>query len=213
MRNHLGLWEIAILAMLCEEPMHPYRMQSLIRERHKSEILTLKRSSLYHAINRLLRTHLIDAISNTRDGHRPERTTYRILPAGREKFLNSLMEMISIPRREPSDFLASMSFIVYLTPQAATEKLEERTSRLGKEIHSIEVGLRAAGAHVDRIHLLESEFLLAMRKAELRWVRLIINELRSGNLRWNFEEIVKQIRATQKASRAKVLRLGKEARI
>jgi DNA-binding PadR family transcriptional regulator len=198
MRKRLGLWEIAILAMLCEEPMHPYRMQSLIRERHKNEILALKRGSLYHAINRLLRTHLIEALSSTRDGHRPERTTCRILPAGREKLVDSLREMISIPRREPSEFLASMSFIVYLTPQVATEQLEDRTRRLENEIHAMETGLRTAGAYVDRIHLLESEYLLTMRKAELGWARLIVDQLRTRNLTWDFEKMVKQIRAAQK---------------
>ena len=33
--------------------MHPYEMQRLIRERHKDDVLDLKRGSLYHAIDRL----------------------------------------------------------------------------------------------------------------------------------------------------------------
>ncbi len=208
----LGIWEIALLALLREKPMHPYQMQSLLHERHKDEILVLKRGSLYHAINRLLRGNLIKAISSARDGRRPERTTYRILPAGRRQLLASLRHMIGVPQREPSEFLASMSFIVYLSPQAATTQLQDRIGHLENEIRTIETGLLAAGLHVDRIHLLESEYLLAMRKAELQWVRTIAAQLRSGHLTWNLEQIFKQIRAAQKKPRAKTGPLKKDAK-
>jgi DNA-binding PadR family transcriptional regulator len=200
MTNRLGLWEIAILALLREAPMHPYQMQSLLRERHKDEILVLKRGSLYHAINRLLRTRLIGAISSARDGRRPERTTYRILPAGQQQLLSSLREMVSVPQREPSEFLASMSFLVYLTPDVAAAKLTERIAHLEKEIQATEAGRRAASTRVDRIHLIESEYLVAMRKAELKWVRSVLDELRSGQLTWDLEEIFKQIRAARKST-------------
>ncbi|MGA7413607.1 MAG: hypothetical protein WBW33_24240, partial [Bryobacteraceae bacterium] len=55
-----NLWELAVLAFLAEKPMHPYEMQRLLGERHKDELLILKRGSLYHAINRLLELALID---------------------------------------------------------------------------------------------------------------------------------------------------------
>ena len=82
MTNELGIWEIAVLAFLREEPMHPYQMQSLLRLRHKDEILALKRGSLYHAIGRLAGEGLITAKSTSRNGRRPERTTYAITAAG-----------------------------------------------------------------------------------------------------------------------------------
>jgi len=210
--NDLGIWEIAILALLRERPMHPYQMQSLLRQRHKDEILVLKRGSLYHAISRLLRINLIDVLSNSRDGRRPERTTYRILPAGRRQLLASLRDMIGIPRREPSEFLASMSFIVYLTPRVASNKLEERAGRLAEDIHAIETGLHTAASYVDRIHLLESEYLLAMRKAELAWVHTLLDQLHSGDLAWNLENIFKQIRAAEKAAQVKTARARKRVK-
>ena len=63
MTQELGIWEIAVLALLREAPMHPYQMQRLLRHRHKDEILALKRGSLYHAIGRLARGGLITAKS------------------------------------------------------------------------------------------------------------------------------------------------------
>jgi DNA-binding PadR family transcriptional regulator len=204
---NLGIWEIAILALLREKPMHPYQMQSLLHQRHQDEILALKRGSLYHAINRLLPTKLIEVVSSAREGRRPQRTTYRILPAGRRQLVTSLREMIGVPKREPSDFLASLNFIVYLTPQIAARQLDERAASLEKDVVSIESGLHAALSFVGRVHLMEIEYLLAMRQAELAWVRVILGELRSGSLTWNLQHIFKEIRAAQKAASAKTKRV------
>ena len=96
--------------------MHPYQMQSLLRLRHKDEILALKRGSLYHAIGRLVRDELIAAKSTTRNGRRPERTTYAITATGRKEFTRVLRNIIAVPRRESSEFMAAMSFLVHLTP-------------------------------------------------------------------------------------------------
>jgi len=200
MANLVGLWEIAILALLCEEAMHPYQMQQLLRERHKDEILVLKRGSLYHAINRLVLAGLIAVASSGREGRRPERTTYRIRAAGRKQLVESLREMISVPQREPSEFLAAVSFLVYLKPAAAIAKLATRALLLEKEIHAIKAGLRAAAPCVQRIHLVESEYLLAMREAELKWVRGLVGELRSAKLNWNLQEMFRHLRAARKAA-------------
>ena len=109
MTTELGIWEIAVLALLREAPMHPYQMQALLRLRHKDEILALKRGSLYHAIGRLVRDELITARSTSRNGRRPERTTYAITAAGRKEFSRVLRSIIAVPRRESSEFMAAMS--------------------------------------------------------------------------------------------------------
>jgi len=77
--------------------MHPYEMQRLLLERHWDEVLVLKRGSLYHAIKRLLKSKLITVIGTSRDGLRPERTTYRITPSGEEELVRWLREMVSVP--------------------------------------------------------------------------------------------------------------------
>src|SRR5215467_8574866 len=87
MAQELGIWDISLVALLREAPMHPYQMQRLLRLRHKDEILVLRRGSLYHAIARLMRTGFIAVEKTEREGKRPERTTYRITPAGLTTFL------------------------------------------------------------------------------------------------------------------------------
>jgi DNA-binding PadR family transcriptional regulator len=200
MTTELGIWEIAVLAFLREGPMHPYQMQSLLRLRHKDEILALKRGSLYHAIGRLVRDELITAKSTSRDGRRPERTTYAITATGRKEFSRVLRQIIAVPRRESSEFMAAMSFLVHLTPAEALPRLEERAHHLENEIVLRSAGISAASAHVLRINLIESEYLIAMLKAELAWVRDLISEISSGDLAWNLKSVLKEARTSAMAA-------------
>jgi DNA-binding PadR family transcriptional regulator len=174
--------------------MHPYQMQSLLRLRHKDEILALKRGSLYHAIGRLVRDELITAKSTSRNGRRPERTTYAITPSGRKEFNRVLRNIIATPRRESSEFMAAMSFLVHLTPAESLPRLEERARHLENEIALHATGITAASAYVLRINLVESEYLIAMLKAELAWVRNLISEISSGKLTWDLKSVLKEAR-------------------
>jgi len=191
MNFDLGIWEIAVLAFLREAPMHPYQMQRLLKERHKDEILALKRGSLYHAIGRLERAVLIEVETTGRDGKRPERTTYRITPAGTEALLGTLRKIIATPRQESSEFMAAMSFLVHLSPEEAMEWLGKRCQQLQGRIDGLAQGLSVASTFVLRINLVESEYLLAMQKAELDWVRGLESDIRAGKLTWNTESLFK----------------------
>jgi DNA-binding PadR family transcriptional regulator len=200
MTDELTIWEIAVLALLREGPMHPYQMQRLLHLRHKDEILALKRGSLYHAIRRLLHDKLIDAKSTGREGRRPERTTYAITSAGRKELSRNLRQMIAVPRHESSDFMAAMSFIVHLTPAESLQKLEDRSKILEQEIVARGAGMAAAAKHVLRINLVESEYLVAMLKAELMWVRNLSLEISTGRLTWDLKNVLKGARESVEAA-------------
>jgi len=204
MTFELGIWEIAVLALLREAPMHPYQMQRLLRFRHKDEILALKRGSLYHAIRRLLQADLIAIETTGRDGNRPERTTYRLTPAGLDEFKVTIRKIVATPRRESSEFMAAMSFLVHLDPKEAVRHLKERTQRLNTEIARRTAGLEAASVHVQRINLIESEYLLEMLKAERAWTSGLEKEVREGKLTWNLKTVLRDAAASRKeASKVK----------
>lgn len=200
MKNEPGIWEIAVLALLREAPMHPYQMRRLLQRRHKDEILALKRGSLYHAIGRLERDGLINAKSTERDGRRPERTTYCITPEGKKSFTAILRKLIATPRREPSEFMAAMSFLVHLTPAEATPRLEDRMRTLEATIAQIESDLAAAQPFVDRINLIESEYLLAMQRADLDWTRNLAEQIRTRELDWDLKTILENARSERDAA-------------
>jgi DNA-binding PadR family transcriptional regulator len=200
MAKNLGIWEIAVLALLREAPMHPYQMQSLLRERHKDEILALKKGSLYHAIGRLVRAELIFAKDTSRNGRRPERTTYAITPAGRKELIRALRQIVAVPQRESSEFMAAMSFLVHLTPAEAIPRLEERCHHLEQQIAAFSSSLAAVTERVARINLVESEYLVAMLKAELTWIRNLIAEMRDEKFTWDLKTVLEGARISVRAA-------------
>src|SRR6516225_8622595 len=128
--SYRNLWSLTVLCLLKERPMHPYEMQRLIRQRKKDQFLDLKRGSLYHAIGRLQRAGLIEPVATTREGRRPERTTYRLTEDGADEVLAWLRELLANPARDSSQFFAALSFIAHLTPADALEQLEVRAGLL-----------------------------------------------------------------------------------
>lgn len=181
--------------------MHPYQMQRLLRLRHKDDILALKRGSLYHAIGRLLRADLIAVEMTGREGKRPERTTYRITAKGHKALHNTLRKIVATPRREPSECMAAMSFLVQLDLGEAVYLLQERSRGLDAEISQILAVLKSA-AHVQRINLIESEYLLAMLKAERIWVQKLEKDIREGKLVWDLDAIFRDAKPSRLAAEA-----------
>lgn len=197
---NIGIWELAVLATLREAPMHPYQMQRLLKHRHKDEILALKRGSLYHAIGRLERLSFIEQVETSRNGRRPERTTYRLTPAGRKELLATLRSIVAVPRRESSEFMAAMSFLIHLTPAESLPHLVERSRLLQEQIEEQRAILREVGRFVEKINLIENEYLLAMLKAERDWVMRLVADVREGRLTWNLEKTYAEIKGHTEAA-------------
>ena len=50
---------VVLLALLTEAPMHPYRMQQVIKERGQDQLVNVaQRNSVYQALDRLVRDGL-----------------------------------------------------------------------------------------------------------------------------------------------------------
>lgn len=176
---------LATLTMLYEEPMHPYRMQQLIKQRGKDEVINVtQRASLYQTINRLEREGLIQAQSVSRDENRPERTVYELTDAGRETMVDWMRQILSTPSPEFPEFPAALSVLAVLTPKDARQQLERRLAALEPELKRID-GILAKTSLLPRLFLLEMELLRATCATELKWVRSVVEDLRSGKLTWN----------------------------
>jgi DNA-binding PadR family transcriptional regulator len=179
---------LAVLALLYEEPMHPYRMQQLIKERGKDEVINVRqRTSLYQTIDRLLRAKLIMIREITRAEKWPERTIYAITEYGRTILLGWMREGLSTPAREFPAFPVVLAYLSLLTPEDAQAQLGLRAQVLAAEIERIDAELRRAIDLVPRLFLLELEYLRALVNTEFTWVQAIIEDLVSGQLTWNEE--------------------------
>jgi len=179
---------LAVLALLYEEPMHPYRMQQLIKERGKDEVINVRqRASLYQTIDRLLRAKLIIVKEIAREEKWPERTIYAITEHGRTTMLGWVRELLSKPGREFPAFPAVLAHLPLLSPEDAQVQLGQRAQTLTAEIERIDAELRRGIELVPRLFLIEMEYLRAMVHTELMWVQSLVAELGSGQLTWNEE--------------------------
>ena len=176
---------LAVLALLSEAAMHPYRMQRLIKERGKDEVINVhQRASLYQTIQRLTREGLICAQQTIRDDKRPERTVYEITARGREIAIQWMREILSTPAMEYPEFPAAMSFLPLLSPEDALHQLELRAQAMEAELRRTGELLQQAAA-VPRLFLLEAEYVRALQSTELSWLRAVVEDLRAGRLTWS----------------------------
>jgi DNA-binding PadR family transcriptional regulator len=170
--------------MLSVRESHPYELQQLIVHTRKDYVTGLPRS-LYHAMERLSAAGLIQPGETVRDGRRPERTVYRITNSGRRELMSQLSGLIEQPEPDRPTFTAAVSLLGSLPVPAAREALRTRASALREMITTgIEQldALRDAG--LPDVVLLEVEYALVMRQAELDWTGTLLARLDSGAIDW-----------------------------
>jgi DNA-binding PadR family transcriptional regulator len=174
---------LAVLACLYERPMHPYEIASTLRERHKDDSIKLNYGSLYSVVESLKSHALITEQQTARQGNRPERTVYELTDAGRIELIDWLSELLCRPMKEFTRFEAGLSLLPVLPPKDAVALLEERCKRLEVEIEQYR-SLRkiVATQQVPRLFLIESEYRMALREAELNWTRGLITDISAGTL-------------------------------
>jgi len=175
---------LAVLVLLHESPMHPYRMQRLIKDRGKDQVINVEqRASLYQTINQLLRAELITFRETAREEGFPERTLYRLTDKGHDTAVTWLREMLSTPAQEYPDFPAAISLLPLLTPEDAVQQLALREAKLIDQMATIDKDMHAVD--LPRLFLLESEYMRTVLEAELKWVRGLIGDIHSGQITWN----------------------------
>lgn len=172
---------LAVLSAVMMRPMHPYEMASVLREHGKDQDMKFKWGSLYTVVQNLEKHGFLAVVESGRQGGRPERTVYRITDAGREELADWVRELLAQPEPEFPRFKAALSVVGVLGPDETIELLRQRVVALEEQLDQQRAGL-AAAAHVPRIFLVEAEFDLALREAELAWVRSLLNELTSGSM-------------------------------
>ncbi|GAA2894573.1 PadR family transcriptional regulator [Actinoplanes cyaneus] len=172
-----------LLALLMEAPMHPYRMQQVIKERGQDQLVNVaQRNSVYQALDRLVREGLARPGETTREAGRPERTVYEITEEGSATLRRWLLEMVPAPAREFPEFPVALAFLSMLGPEQSRELLGRRISAVEERIAAID-GQAPPG--LPRVFLIEDEYRAAMLRAELGWLRGVVDDLASGALTWD----------------------------
>lgn len=189
---------LAVLCLLCGGPLHPYRMQQLLKTWGKDEVINVgQRSTLYKTIGRLSDSGLIAVRQTERAQQYPERTVYELTAEGREFAITSLVEMLETRRNEFPTFPAALSFAMLVGPSDLRSALRGRTEAQRVVVTELQQALAEFGPSVPRITLLETEYLLAVGEAELRWLERIVEELGNGSLTWSREDFASAAEAYQ----------------
>ncbi len=172
---------LAVLALLFERPMHPYEMGAILKQRHKEESIKLRYGSLYTVIDYLLKQALIAARATARDGRRPERTVYEITPAGCDELRAWMADLISEPVKEYPQFEAALCLLPVLPPDEALallrgrlERIERNATALARQIEDV------SGQGLPPLFLVETEYRLALVKAEQQFVAELVRRIESG---------------------------------
>jgi DNA-binding PadR family transcriptional regulator len=189
---------LAVLGLLAGGPLHPYRMQRLLKEWGKDQVVNVgQRANLYKTIKRLHDAGLIAVHQTERDQGYPERTVYELTEDGRGTMHAWLSEMISTPRNEYPQFPAALSFLMLLGPEESRQVLARRADILREQLAVIDGELKDYADTLPRVTMLETEYQRAITAAELRWVKKVIEDLRTGALAWSEDDFATASQAYQ----------------
>lgn len=175
-----NLLALAVLAELTRRPMHRYELAFVLRAHGKERDMGVKLSSLYTVVHNLAKHGFLEAVGTSRQGLRPERTTYRITEAGRREMTEWTRALLSEPRSEHTPFTAALSIMMVLPPEEVIALLQIRLTRLEETVAARRAEMADAKRDVPRLFLSEDEYALAMLEAEAAWVRSLWNELATG---------------------------------
>jgi DNA-binding PadR family transcriptional regulator len=179
-RKISNLLALSLLNLLVERPMYPYEMAATLRQRGKDDSIKINWGSLYTVVQNLEKYGFIEAVDVAREGRQPERTTYQITDAGREELKDWVRELISEPEREHTKFEAALGEFAILPPNELIDLLQRRLDALEATIAQHQAALDELVTQVPRLFLVESEYHLALRRAEAEWVRGLLKEFSDG---------------------------------
>lgn len=177
---------IAVLALLEEQPMHPYEMFQLLIARREDALVKVRPGSLYHTVARLAEQELVLAEGVDRAGNRPERTTYRITERGRAALRTRITEILRSPSPEYPVFDVGLAEAHNLPKADVLALLGERLAQLEGQL--AEVGMLIGWAterKVPRRYVLVLPYRQAVLGAEVRWLADFLTELDGGGLDWD----------------------------
>lgn len=178
---------MSALALIDEEPRHPYDVYQVMMHRREDMIVKIRPGSLYHAIGKLAESQYIEEVGTDRDGNRPERTTYRITPAGGHVLRSAIAERLANPRKEYPIFPLAVAGAHHLPKEDVLQHFSHRRAVLGRDLEEVADIYR----HVidDRgkpaRYVLDVDLMIHQMRAEISWLDSTITALEGGLLEWD----------------------------
>lgn len=183
----MTLTPLALMALelLHERPMHPYEMHQLLRARSAGIVVKLSAGSLYRTIERMAARGYLEFVETSREGRRPERTTYRITEAGRDAFAERVREIIAEPEAEFPIYPVGIGLLHTLDRDDALIQLRRREMDIAANIARIKVYIdNLQNGDIPEMYWVDTKLMLALQQAELDWTSRFIADIESEALSW-----------------------------
>jgi DNA-binding PadR family transcriptional regulator len=176
---------LAAMEVLHDGPNHPYEIHQTMQEREAWRLVKLTTGSLYHTIDRLERDGLVEAVETSREGRRPERTTYRLTEAGRDAFAARLRAIVAEPGVEYPQYAVAVALLHTLDRADALVQLRRRAMSLEANLAAERVVRdRLNDSGVPELFWIDVDLRVAQRSAELAWTQALIERLETRQLTW-----------------------------
>ncbi|MFZ7086732.1 PadR family transcriptional regulator [Curtobacterium sp. RRHDQ10] len=174
------------LGLLAEAPMHPYEMFQTMIARGDDRNVKVRPGTLYHQVGRLTELGYAVETGTDRQGNRPERTTYAITDAGRTVLRDGLFRLVAEPAEEFPVFHLALGELENLPVLDAVRALELRIDALESERAFHHEGLDdVRGKELAERYWLDVSYVHAMLAAQIEWLRVLVDRLRTGDLPWD----------------------------
>lgn len=184
--GELSAVAVLLLALLHEQPMHPYQLHQALVERGDTRLVRVNAGAVYHGIERLERDGLVEAVGTDREGRRPERTTYRLTDAGRAAFAVRLRSLLGDDHPPYPLFSVGLAEANELPAAEVAHALRRRRDREESRRAELEARYAAATSHgLPRRYALDVEHDLAVMAAEVAWLDETIAQVERGELDWD----------------------------
>lgn len=183
--TQLNTLAVSALALLTERSMHPYEMQQVMILRTEDRIVKITPGSLYHTVNRLEELGLVRSTGTTREGNRPERTTYEITDEGLAAFTGRVAEIVSRPVNEFPEFPMGLAQSHHLPLDVVVELLRKRLALLRADLIVLTASIDAMQERSLPARLwMDKRYLREAVKAEMSALTALIDDLNSGVIPW-----------------------------
>jgi DNA-binding PadR family transcriptional regulator len=176
---------LAALALLAERAMHPYEMYQTLVHRREDRNVKVRPGSLYHAVDRLAREGLVEAVGVDREGNRPERTSYAITDAGRRALEDRVAFLLATPAEEYPAFRHAIAEAHNLPPAQVGALLRSRLALLDDQLHELEAAREAIGRKgiPDRFWL-DLSYQISLLRADMAWLEEHTTRIEDGHVSW-----------------------------
>jgi DNA-binding PadR family transcriptional regulator len=168
--------ELVVLSLICEEPLHGYRIEQQITQRNMRAWTDLSTSSIYYILQRLEKKGFIEQAATEISEKGVPRKIYRITPTGEKTWKAATLRALSHPKITYTSFLMGLHNLWNIPPGEALDAVRTYRDWLEKDLQRQRDELEDLGVSFFPLDVL-FEYGFVLGDAELSFLAGLITRL------------------------------------